>query len=458
MMNNFFRRFILACAFSLCICSVATVPSVNAAATSGLQVTFTSNPAIVAPGTNGYLEVNLKSTGSTIYNVDVTAETWDSSVVQPRGNWDVSVGDLSSGDTTVVLFEFYIPTTVSPGLYQMIFYIESSDGNIRQTAILKVEDETVLDIASVNPSSISIGSPTTLFFNVTNSGAAVHDVLFTWEDPNDLILPIGSDNKIVVPDIPAHNYTEIPVDLVASPAITPGVYPLTITLEFYDGTGTKQTFTSTVGLQIGGTTDFEIILQQSSGSTTAFAIANIGANVASSVIVTVPSQPTYSVSGASSVSIGNLDAGDYTLASFQLSSSTRDNATEVPFFNRSRGEMPSGFDPSMMGGPRNQSFAGMGGDTNLIIEISYTDLFGVRQTVQKEVVLSSVASSTSDVSSLSSMRDMSGFSGQSSGGSDNGMTYIVIGAVGIIVIVAILTLGKKKNIPYISKILKGNQK
>ena len=57
---------------------------------------------------------------------------------------------------------------------------------------------------------------------------------------------------------------------------------------------------------------FEILLQQSTTSGTTFAIANTGANVASSVIVSIPSQTNYMTSGASSVSLGNLDAGDYT--------------------------------------------------------------------------------------------------------------------------------------------------
>ena len=103
------------------------------------------------------------------------------------------------------------------------------------------------------------------------------------------------------------NYTEIPVSIMASPSITPGVYPLSVNIEFYDRTGTIQTVTSIVGLQIGGTTDFEIVLQQSMGGSTTFAVANTGAEVASSVIVSIPPQINYATTGASSVSLGNLD-------------------------------------------------------------------------------------------------------------------------------------------------------
>ena len=162
----------------------------------------------------------------------------------------------------------------------------------------------------------------------------IYNVLFTWEDPNDLILPVGSDNRITISSIAAENYTELPIVVMASSGISPGVYPLTITMEFYDQTGTKQTITSTVGMQISGTTTFDVVLQTSTSTSTTFAVVNTGANTASSVVVSIPQQPSYSTSGTSSTSLGNLEAGDYTLASFQLSSTNSNMTTQFPSFNR----------------------------------------------------------------------------------------------------------------------------
>ena len=405
--------------------------------TYDLQVTFTTNPTVVAPGTNGYLEVILESVGTgTISNIDIDASSWDSSVLQPKGNWNVYVGDLDGGDSTSLLYEFYVPSTAIPGLYQVVFDIDYSPGvDIRQTAMVKVEDSTVLDLVSVTPSSINVGETTTLVFNITNNGGSTAgNILFTWEDPSDLILPVGSDNRITISSIPASNYTEIPVDVVASPSISPGVYPLIITMEFYDRTGTKQTITSEVGIQVSGTTDFEIILQESMGGGTTFAIANTGANVASSVIVSIPSQLNYMTSGASSVSLGNLDAGDYTLATFQISSVDPENNTQRP--DKSSMERPSDFNFSRPEDFRNSE----SGSNDLIVEVSYTDLFGVRQTVEKEVDFSSFSSS--NLASHSGGK--SGLRPDESSGLDSGTMYIIIGVVGIIVIVAILKIGKRK--------------
>ena len=170
------------------------------------------------------------------------------------------------------------------------------------------------------------------------------------------------------------------------------------------------------------------------GLGTTFAVANSGSNVASSVIVSIASQLNYMVSGASSVSLGNLDAGDYTLATFQISSVDRENNSQRP--DKSSMERPNDIDFS-----RPEGFRGSESESNdLIVEVSYTDLFGVRHTVEKEVDYSS--SSSNNVASISGGK--SGLRPVESSGIDSGTMYIIIGVVGIIVIVAILKIGKRK--------------
>jgi hypothetical protein len=432
----------------------------------GLQVTFTTNPTLVAPGTNGYIEVNLKSIGGATNSIDITADSWDPTTIIPQGNWEVDVGILDSGESYSVIYEFTVPSTASPGLYQVVF--EITGGNtIRQTAVIQVQDATVLDITSMTPTSITIGVATTLLFNITNNrGINLENILFTWEDPNSLILPVGADNRIIIPSIGAENHTEIPVVVMASSGISPGIYPLTITMEYYDQTGVKQTVNSTVGLQISGTTTFDIVLQTSTSSSTTFAVVNTGANTASSVVVSIPQQPNYSTSGTSSSSIGNLDAGDYTLASFSLTSTTSNRTSngtrQFPSFNRTgMNGPPSG--GNFTGGPgmfMNQSFSGTG-NNQLLVQIAYTDVFGVRQTIQKQVSLSSGSSSgfSSRTGTQSSSGNFNGgFSSQSqSTGSSNSVMYIVIGVVGIIIVVAVIQLGRKKKLPHFSKSLKGRK-
>ncbi len=456
--------YVITCVLS-CLLLFNTIGSYNVSA-AGLQVTFTTNPTIVAPGTNGYIQVNLRSVGTSISNIGVTATSWDPNTVIAQGNWDVDVGSLDSGESYSVLFEFKIPSTASLGLYQVLFEI-SGGGSIRQTAIIQVQDATVLDITSVSPTEISIGTATTIYFNLTNNGGeSIQNILFTWNDPNSLILPVGADNRITIPSIEAENHTEIPVVIIASSGISPGVYPLTILIEYYDQTGKKQTVNSTVGMQISGKTTFDIVLQTSTTITTTFAVVNTGANTASSVVVSIPQQPSYSTSGTSSTSVGNLDAGDYTLASFSLTSTTnnvtRNGTMQFPSFNRTgMNDLPSG--RNFTGGRdmfMNQSFPQMGSNV-LIVQIAYTDMFGIRQTIQKQVTL--ISGSTSGFSSRTTIQGTSGtfpgsFSGQSqSSDLNNSIIYIAIGVIGIVIVVVVIQLGRKKKLPHFSKSEKGRK-
>ncbi|MCX6664203.1 MAG: hypothetical protein NTZ75_08155, partial [Euryarchaeota archaeon] len=272
-----------------CLFIFNTLGSINVSA-AGLQVTFTTNPTIVAPGTNGYIEVNLKSIGGATSYIDITASSWDPNTVISQGNWEVDVGSLDSGESYSVIYEFKVPSTASPGLYQVVF--EITGGNtIKQTAVIQVQDATVLDITSVTPTSIKIGEATTLLFNITNNGGVdIQNIQFTWADQNNLILPVGADNKETIPLIAAKNHTELPITIMASSGISPGIYPLTITMEYFDQSVTKQTVTSTDVMQISGTTTFDLVVQTSTSGSTTFSVVNIGANVASSIIVSIPQQ------------------------------------------------------------------------------------------------------------------------------------------------------------------------
>jgi hypothetical protein len=261
--------------------------------------------------------------------------------------------------------------------------------------------------------------------------------------------------------IAAKDHTELPITVMASSGISPGVYPLTITIEYYDQTGTKQIANSTVGMQISGGTTFDLVVQTSTSGSTTFSVVNTGANVASSVIVSIPQQLNYRTSGTSSASLGNLNAGDYTLATFQLTS-TSNTTSQIPSFNRTETGTPSGRNFTGRNQFMNQSFTGFRGN-GLLVEISYTDVFGIRQTIQKQVTISSGSSFGSFGSSTSSTGTQNSFGrningqSQSSSGSTNSLVYIAIGVVGIIIIFGIIQLGRKKKLPHLSKIFKGRK-
>jgi hypothetical protein len=177
-------------------------------------------------------------------------------------------------------------------------------------------------------------------------------------------------------------------------------------------------------------TDFDVIVQDSTSASTTLAIANIGANAAYSAIVKIPEQEAFRVTGASANIMGNLDAGEYTLASFQIVANGAINATMVMgnasvIADRENATAFRGNVNATMGG-------GMG--RNLNVEISYTDTLGIRRTVQKEVRLDANfgANGTFFGQARTTQTGQSPIS--------NGLLYIVIGAVGIIAVVLFFKL------------------
>ena len=175
-------------------------------------------------------------------------------------------------------------------------------------------------------------------------------------------------------------------------------------------------------------TDFDVVVQDSTATSTTLAIANIGANDAYSVIVRIPEQENFRTTGTSANIIGNLNAGDYTLVSFQITSntgianipSTGGNITQIRSFNRTATNI------SMVRGG------------NLAVEISYTDTLGIRRTIQKEVRLD-----TSGTTGIST-RTQSTTLGSQLQIPSGGLMYIGIGVAGIIVIVVIFKFRKRK--------------
>lgn len=99
-------------------------------------------------------------------------------------------------------------------------------------------------------------------------------------------------------------------------------------------------------------TDFDLVVQDSTSSEISLAIANIGKNTANSMIVRIPEQEGFKVSGTNGQMVGNLDSGDYTIVSFSLN-------------QVGRNENP------------------------LTIQIDYTDNIGERRSVLKEIDFSS---------------------------------------------------------------------
>jgi hypothetical protein len=261
-------------------------------------------------------------------------------------------------------------------------------------------------VSGVSPTTLEPGRPTDVTFFLSNVGSSpIRNLLFNWKQPDDVILPVGSDNTRYVNSIGTGQNGSVTFTMVTNLDAVPGVYPVGLTLSYTDG-NTTTTVASEMGIIVGGTTDFGVSAQGSGGQLS-LSIANIGSNNANSVSVEIPSQPVFSTVGESSAILGNLNAGDYTTASFQLASNAARNATGTT----------------------------AGNGQGLTVRISYTDTTGQRRSVDKVVALTGGIFSQGSASGSTATRTQ---------GSGTGLTYIIIGVVGIAVIVGFFLYRQRK--------------
>lgn len=166
-----------------------------------------------------------------------------------------------------------------------------------------------------------------------------------------------------------------------------------IEIQYTDSAGIRRSFSDTIYIYTSGVVDVEVFVQEATTSSLTLAVVNAGNFPLYAVSVGVPKQTDYVVSGASNNVLGNLDAGDYSFATFSVGAMnvTGKSATSE----------------------------------GLRVEVSYTDGLGERRVVTKTLAISGT-------STAMGMDDFQKFRGATSG-ADN--SYLVYGFAGLVVIV-----------------------
>ena len=187
---------------------------------------------------------------------------------------------------------------------------------------IDVTSKEFAQIIHVDKSQINPGEETPIIFTINNIGKApLTNMVFTWGEKDNVILPINTDNTRYIPYLGVGESIDLKYTVIADPGATRGLYNLDLTLTFdsknESGTVNDEIKTK-AGVLVGGSTDFDVAFAESNAGKTSFTIANIGENDASSVTITIPEQEDFTVRGGESVIIGNLNKGDFTLATFQV--------------------------------------------------------------------------------------------------------------------------------------------
>jgi len=236
--------------------------------------------------------------------------------------------------------------------------------------------QIIVDKAKLQP-----GTETDLKFIVTNTGnSPLQNLVFSWSESNGAVLPVYSDNTKYIRYLDIGKSVDLDYKVIADVNAKPGLYKLNLNLKYESVQNSTLTSISTsAGIFIGGETDFDVAFSQSTAGQTSLSVSNTGNNPAQSVSVRVPQQNNFRVSGSDSAIIGNLDKGDYTVVSFQITQSGMGNFTGA---NRQRTSTQN----SQTGVNSQNNAAGFAGrNNNLKVIIDYTDTTGERRSVEKNV-------------------------------------------------------------------------
>ncbi len=171
--------------------------------------------------------------------------------------------------------------------------------------------------------------------------------------------------------------------------------------------GLKRGMTITkLQIEVGKTkTSFDVVMQDSTAQGTSLAIANIGENPATAVTVRVDKQEGFVIRGPQASIIGNLDKGDFTTVTFQLTAEK--NAKE------------------------------------LVVKVEYTDIAGVRNRITKKVPVD-IRSTGLFSGEVTHEGGPEGFNRSPGGGFLSILLYVIIGIIISIVIGTIRKKIKKK--------------
>lgn len=314
----------------------------------------------------------------------------------------------SSENTIIVKYKIKVDKDATSGSYDLKVkvYPQGSSSTTSQTLKVDVQNKDSAEIIYIDQVELIPGKITPLKFTINNVGSApLRDMTFQWENQDDIILPVGSDNTKYIKFLDVGQKIDLAFNVIASASADPDLYKLDLTLTYDDSSTNTQKSTSTkAGIYVGGATDFDVAYSGTTNGEASFSISNIGSVSASSVTVKIPEQNGWKVSGSNSAIIGNLNKGDYTIASFTLTK------TDVKM-------------------------------STIDIEIDYTDSRGERGSIIKEVTISDGSSTTRNMTSTSFNRanGQSYSTTTSSSTSNNSIMYLII----IIVLILLLyTYGK----------------
>ncbi|AKB78119.1 hypothetical protein MSHOH_1636 [Methanosarcina horonobensis HB-1 = JCM 15518] len=360
-----------------------------------MQVNLTNqNPDYARPGEPVELTVSVQNTGTKDLSEITIAVNPEYPFTKISGEnlvKEISYLNARQDDNegAVLKFKLMTDSNASAGTYDIdiVSTYKSGSGSssttytTTKTVTIDVRGKEYAQVVTISKANIDIAKEEPLEFIITNTGSSsIKNMVVSWNDPKSVILPVYSDNTKYIKYLDAGESVNVVYAVMADVNAAPGLYTLDVNLSYEDYESSEQTIQTTAGLFVGGETDFDVSFSESDSGEISLSVANVGNNIAYSVKVSIPKQDSYTVLGSSSTIVGNLEKGDYTIASFDIMSTQVTGETEEGSAEATDTDETGDI-----------TFASMNeysmNEDPLKVRIEYTDAKGERITVDKEVEL-----------------------------------------------------------------------
>jgi len=422
--------------------NAATAPTTTSTLINGFSDTASTaisvallnqNPDPAIAGETADLKLSVSNSGSASSSNDLMVEVVPSyPFIAVNGKDTVQdVGPMNSFQfqSKTMTYTLMIDKDATAGTYNLKvnYYLEGQNDSITSQSIpVNIGSAQSVEVISIDKTVLIPGQQSDMKFKITNvGGSALHNMKFSWGDTGNVVLPVGSDNTQYVKYLDVGASVELDYQVIADTSAAAGLYPLNLNLQYTDPlTSNVTSFSTVAGIYIGGGTDFDVAYSSAASGTTSFTIANIGSNPATSVSVIVPQQPGWAVSGSNTVIVGNLNKGDYTVASYTL----QQRASSSNFTRRNIGNnSPSGSNTAANYPAINTAGGNAASGNNAVLmQIAYTDTMGNRIFLNKTVNILTASNSNG-----------TGYAGSARSGSARSQgtdyTWYIVGLIVILV-------------------------
>ena len=140
-------------------------------AEANLQISSATTPTYIQPGNSGVIELTITNIGTaTASSIKASLVNIDSPIQAKTPMYLEDLGSLEAGKSTSLVFRFTVPSGTSSGYYTVQFKIRYCDGSTCkdyiQYALITVQSPTALEISSIQPNELNIGTNNDINYNI----------------------------------------------------------------------------------------------------------------------------------------------------------------------------------------------------------------------------------------------------------------------------------------------------